>query len=351
MRLLILNRRCIKNPEKGGAESFTMEVAKEFVAKGYEVEWFASKPKNLITEEIIDGVKFIRKGNELTTHIYGFFYALKRKEYIIIDEFNGIGYFTFFFKKSILFIHQLYEEFWNAELGILGYIPRFLEKIFLKLYKDKLTITISNSTLEDLKSLGFKKIYVIYNGLDIKPLNEIPKKDKDLHVIYLGRLKKTKNPEDAIKAFLIIKEKINKAKISIIGDGPLKEKLIKKYKNMEGINFLGYIDEKEKYKLLSQAHFILVPSIREGWGQVVIQANAMGTPAIGYKVPGLKDSIIDGKTGFLVENYEEMAQKVIYLWQNKETYQNLSMQAIEWAKNFSWEKTRKEFFNVVEQII
>ncbi len=351
MKVLILNRRCIKHPEKGGAEKFTMEIAKEFVARGHQVEWFSSKPSNVSSEEVVDGVKFIRKGNELTTHIYGFFYAFKKQKCIIIDEFNGIGYFTFFFKNSFLFIHQLYEEFWNVELGVFGYIPRFLEKILLRFYKNKPTITVSNSTSKDLKRLGFKKVHIVHNGLDTRFINWSSKKDKNLHLVYLGRLKKTKNPEDALRAFLKIKEEINHAKISVIGNGPLRKSLIKKYGNINGINFLGYVDEKEKYEILSAAHLILVPSIREGWGQVVIQANAVGTPAIGYKVAGLTDSIINGKTGFLVKNYEEMAQKAIYLWQNKKVYQDISKYAIEWAKQFSWKKTRKVFVNIVEQVL
>ena len=351
MKVLILNRRCIKHPEKGGAEKFTMEIAKELAARGYQVEWFSSKPSHVSSEEILDGVKFIRKGNELTTHIYGFFYAFKKQNYIIIDEFNGIGYFTFFFKNSFLFIHQLYEEFWNVELGAFGYIPRLLEKMLLRFYKNKPTITVSGSTSKDLKRLGFKKVHIVHNGLDTRFISRNSKKDKNLHLLYLGRLKKTKNPEDALRVFLRIKKEINNAKISVIGNGPLRKSLVKKYGNINGINFLGYVDEKEKYEILSAAHLILVPSIREGWGQVVIQANAVGTPALGYKVAGLKDSIINGKTGFLVENHEEMAQKVIYLWRNKKVYQDLSRYAIEWAKQFSWKKTGTEFVNVIEQVL
>jgi len=160
MRVLILNRRCIKHPEKGGAENYTYHIAKGLIEAGCSVEWFSSKTKELKSEEIIDGIKFIRKGNELTTHFYGFMYMLnKSQDWLIVDEFNGVGYFTFFKKNSILLIHQLYEEFWNAELGFVGYIPRFLEKIFLRLYKNKKTITVppsNNSNFINLKSAHFR---------------------------------------------------------------------------------------------------------------------------------------------------------------------------------------------------
>src|SRR5208282_2923949 len=77
--VLILNRRCIKHPEKGGAEAYTFEFAKVLIEQGYRVEWFSSLAEGLKGTEEIAGITFIRKGNELTTHFHGFLYALKRR--------------------------------------------------------------------------------------------------------------------------------------------------------------------------------------------------------------------------------------------------------------------------------
>lgn len=342
-KFLILNRRCIRHPEKGGAEIYTYCLAQALIEAGKTVEWFCSRFKGAEKQESIDGIKFIRKGSELTTHFYGLFYALKRRKYLIIDEFNGIGFFTFFIKNSILLIHQLYEEFWIAQMGIFGIPFKFIEKFLLRLYKEKPAITVSNSTAEDLKKLGFREIHIIHNGLDIEPLPQQPQKNNVLSLVYLGRLKKTKNPEDAIKAFLIIKKSIPDVKLNILGEGPLMETLKIKYREQKDLFFKGYVDNLEKFSILEKSHFLLVPSIREGWGQVVIQANAMGTPAIGYNVSGLRDSIVDGITGMLVKDYKEMAEVIIKLWQDKERYNEMTKKSIEWAKNFSWERTKREF--------
>lgn len=348
--ILILNRRCIKHPEKGGAEVYTFEIAKGFRDSGFNVEWFSSKAKNLTSEEVIDGIKFIRKGDEFTTHFYGFLYALNKKEdYLIIDEFNGVGFFTFFKKNSIVLIHQLYEEFWNVELGKVGYIFRFLEKIILKFYKNKKTVTVSQSTKEDLEKLGFKNITIIPNGLEDYVLDETPEKNKNLTLIYVGRMKKTKNPESAIKIFLHVLKQVENSKLIMVGTGPLLEYLKEKYKNIKNIEFLGYLNEDEKKEYLKKSHFILVPSIREGWGQVVIQANAFGTPAVGFKVKGLIDSIKDKETGFLVNNEEEACDVIIKSFKDKDFYKNLSQKCINWAKNFSWEKTKKEFVSYANE--
>ena len=350
--VLILNRRCIKHPEKGGAEVYTLELAKALIEQGYKVEWFSSMAKGLNDKEELEGITFVRKGNELTTHFYGFLYALKKKDCFIVDEFNGMGFFTFFMKNSVILIHQTYNEFWTSELGLIGYPLKYIEKILLHLYSGKPAITVSDSTYQDLIKYGFKNIRIIHNGLDIKPLDHVSEKESALTLIYLGRLKKTKNPEDAIKAFLLVRNTIKDAKLWIAGDGPLYKPLKEQYKKTDGVFFLGYLNDKEKYRYLEKAHFLLVPSIREGWGQVVIQANAMGTPAIGYNVRGLKDSIKDGESGILVSNYQSMASEVIEYWLSKQKYLELAGQAIEWAKKFSWEKTGKEFvayFNNMEK--
>lgn len=333
------------HPEKGGAEAYTFELAKALIEKGARVEWVSSRQKNLKAEETLEGITFIRRGNELTTHLCGFLYALKKNPPLIIDEFNGIGFFTFFMKNSIVLVHQLYDEFWQAELGFIGRPLKWMERALLTLYRKRPAITVSASTCEDLKRLGFKDVTIIHNGVDLIPLQKTPEKEKNLTLVFLGRLKKTKNPEDAIKAFWAVHQTIRDSKLWMVGQGPLAKHLRDRFGNMPEIDFWGFVDDQKKYDLLKRAHFLLVPSIGEGWGQVVIQANAMGTPAIGYDVKGLRDSIQNGRTGFLVGNSDEMAARVIDLWKEEQRYEEICRNALEWAKTLSWEKTRKELIH------
>jgi len=342
-KILILNRRCIRHPERGGAEIYTYELAKALIEHGAAVDWFCARPKYLKRVEKIDGIKFIRRGNAFTTHFYGFFYALQKRDCLIIDEFNGLGFLTFFMKNSILLIHQLYDHFWTVEFGPIGYPFRVVERMILSFYRKKPTITVSVSTHEDLKRLGFKDVTIIHNGLDLIPSNDTLKKEENLTLIFLGRLKKTKNPEEAIKAFLLVHRSIPNAKLWIIGDGPLTKRLEKRYGKDKGIHFFGFVSDQEKYELLRRAHFLLVPSLTEGWGQVVIQANAVGTPAIGFEVKGLQDSIKNGQTGFLVKDYKEMSLKAMALWKDQDQYVAICKKALNWSNHFSWEKTKEEF--------
>ncbi len=346
-KILILNRRDILNPLSGGAEKYTFEISKALIENGCEVHWFSSKFKNSKSLEFYENVKIIRRGNEFFVHFFGLIYAiLNYKKYdLIIDEFNGIGFFTFFLKKSILLIHQLYQEFWTKEIGKMFFFMKYIEKFLLFLYRNKFTITVSDSTLNNLKEIGFKNVVVVENGID--EINVNCRKEENLTLCFLGRLRKTKNPEDAIKIFIKIKNFINDAKMIIIGTGPLENYLKEKYKNVKDLYFLGYLSEEEKYKNVCKCHFLIVPSIREGWGIVVIEASYLGVPVIGYNVPGLRDSIKDGINGFLVNSIDEAVDKILKIYNDKGFYNKLVESSKAYARRFSWKNTNEKFIKAL----
>lgn len=350
MRILFLNRRDIKNPAGGGAEVYTHEIARGLTERyNCIVNVFSSRFASSKKEEIIDGVRYIRKGNEFTVHFWGLLYALKhRKEFeLVIDEFNGIGFFTFFLPQSILLIHQLYREFWLRGLGLFGVFPYFFEPIILKFYKNKMAITVSNSTKNDLESLGFKQIHIVMNALRNKPLDSVPEKLRIPTMVFLGRLKPTKKPEDGIEIFKRIKEKIKDAQLWIIGQGPEEKNLKQKAEKIDGITFWGWVDDEKKMELLSKAYILLVPGVREGFGINVIEAASVGTPSIGYNVQGLRDSIIHGVTGFLVNKVDEAVEVSIRLLDKKDFYQKISQNCLNYARDFDWGKRVEDFWQKV----
>lgn len=347
MRILILNRRDITNPFMGGAEIYTHEIAKGLVDRyKSEVTVFSSRFKKGLALENLDGVNYIRRGNEISVHIFGFMYALKhRHKYdLIIDEFNGIGFFTFFLPQCCILAHQLYRELWIAELGILGLVPYVLEPLLVWFYRRKPLVTISNSSRRDFRRLGFKDITVIMVAtkhiLNSSRLHE----KKYSTLIFLGRLRRTKRPQDAIRLFEKVKAQMPEVKLWMVGSGPEEGKLKKQSLNIEGITFWGWVADKEKMEFLKEASVLLVPSIREGFGINVVEAARVGTPAVGYDVAGLKDSILHGKTGFRAKDVTEAAHYVCRLIGNKVLYEEMSGQCVDYAKDFSWDKRVDEFW-------
>jgi glycosyltransferase involved in cell wall biosynthesis len=350
MRILILNRRDIANPAGGGAEIYTHEIARGLVEKYHcRVQVFSSRFRGGQDHEKIDGVDYIRKGNEITVHWWGFLYALKnrRKFDTIIDEFNGIGFFTFMLSNSVLLIHQLYKEFWTTELGVLGNLPLIAEPVMLKRYQKKKTITVSNSTKNDLEHLGFHDVQVVMNALKRDFSHALLKKDDAPTLTFLGRLKSTKRPEDAVAIFQKVKQMIPAAKLWVIGRGPEEEKLRSMAKGLDGVTFWGWVDGAMKMSLLERSHLLLVPGVREGFGINVIEAASAGTPAIGYDVPGLRDSIRHGETGYLVKSTDDAAARIIFLMGEKELYEKLSSNCLLYAREFDWSTRIDEFWHKI----
>jgi glycosyltransferase involved in cell wall biosynthesis len=355
LRILWFNWRDIKNPAAGGAEVLTHEIMRRLVLKGHKMTLFTAQFPNCVLHESIDGVEVIRDGNRFGVYRKAArFYRKNQDKYdLIIDEINTRPFLTPTFAKTpiIALFHQMAREFWFYEtsfpLNYLGYY--YLEKKWLSHYRNITTITISESSKKDLESLDFKDIRIIPEGLDIKPLSEVPQKQSQPTLIFAGRLKKAKLPHHAIQAFELIKKEIPDARMWVVGDGYLLNKL--KMLNVRDIEFFGHVSNELKYELMSKAHLALVPAVREGWGLVVTEFNAMGTPVVGYNVPGIRDSVKDGITGILTKENSpvHLADAAVSLLRDKDSLRQLSSKALEDSRNFSWDHSAEAFERIIKQ--
>jgi glycosyltransferase involved in cell wall biosynthesis len=352
LKILWFNWRCWLNPAMGGAEVFTHEVAKRWVAQGNEVTLFTSKFEGAKDEEVVDGIRIIRAGGRFSVYREAQKYYSKRFVYenfdFVVDEINTHPFFAQKMVKSgekvVALIHQLACEFWFYEtpfpISYIGYY--YLENHWLKQYVDVPTVTVSESTKQDLLDLGFNDVSIVPEGLNFEPSTDIPLKNQNPVVVFLGRLTRAKRPDHAIRAFKCIRERFPLAELWIFGDGPLRNKL-ESY-NLSGVKFFGNLESSKRRSLLAKTWLHLVPGVREGWGLNVVECNALGVPSVAYNVPGLRDSVKEGKTGFLVRSgdFEDLAEKAIAILEDAKLRQVLSLSALRYAKTFSWDKTASE---------
>lgn len=341
----------------GGAEVFTYEVAKRWVRDGHEVTWFTSEYPDSKKEEVVDGIRIVRAGGKYS--VYGkakqFYKKRFSKEnfYVVIDEINTKPFFTPKFvnngERIVALIHQLAKEYWFYEtsfpMNYLGY--HFFEKRWLSNYLDVPTVAVSDSTKQDLSALGFKDVHVVTQGLNFEPLLKLPEKEDYPVIVFSGRLKRAKRPDHAIEAFKIVKDKLADGELWVIGDGPFKHDL--KKMAFEGVKFFGKLSNEERRTLLKRCWVLVNPSVREGWGLNVIEANALGTPCVGYNVPGLRDSIKDGETGLLATNgdVKMLSEKLFDMLSDDTLRNNFSRNSLEYSQNFSWDKTAEAFMKVM----
>ena len=360
LKVLVFNWRCWLNPKMGGAEVFTREVLKRWAEAGHDITLFASKFEGSHDEEVVDRVRIVRQGGKFSVYwkakkYYAKYFSKERYD-VVIDEINTRPFLTPKFvgngEKIIALIHQLAREYWFYEtcfpMSFLGYY--FFEERWLKNYAKILTVTVSNSTKKDLVDLGFERVFVVGEGLNFRPLRRLSGKEKYPVIVYAGRLKKAKRPDHAVRAFKIVKEKFPNAELWIIGDGYFRDKLMKI--SCEGIRFFGFLSNEERRNLIKKAWVLVNPSVREGFGLNVVEANALGVPCVAYNVAGLRDSILDDETGLLVKSgdVETLAQAIVQVLTSDIFRMRLSKKALAYSKNFSWNDVADGFMNVVRAV-
>jgi len=363
MKILILSWRDIKHPYGGGAELLSHEMAKRWADCGHEVTHFSASFPGAKSSEVIDGITYLRAGGWYNVHIKAFLRIITGRFDgfdVIVDEVHGIPFFSKLYSKTpvICLACEVAKEIWDQMYPFpLNIIGKMMEKIYLFLYRDVKFLTISDSTKGDLVANGIKSknITILPMGFTYSLPDKLPSKNKTPTLIFLGRLAKSKGVPDAIKAFSFIQKKFPKARLLVVGRGVLEyesflHEMVKKLGLEKQILFKGFVGEEEKFNLLSQSHLILVPSVREGWGLIVPEANLVGTPAIVYNVPGLRDVTKNNRNGVVVKagSPKSLADAAIKLLSADKEYQQLSKSSQAYAKSLSWDDTAKAGFDVLE---
>lgn len=370
MNILVLSWRDNKHPNAGGAEQVMHEHAKGWVGTGHKVIHFSSKMDELLKSETIDGIEFVRAGYQyLGVQIAGFFYYLKNRNKIdlVVDEFHGIPFFTPLYvkKPKLAVVQEVARKVWLLNplprpmswiIGMVGFLG---EPFIFLLYKKTPFMVGSNSAKEDVIKMGIprKNITVVPHGVIIPKISKLPTKERGKTIVYLGKLSKDKGIEDAIKCFSIMDKK-NYFNFWVIGRpetlqfGKYVESLVKKLKFKKRIKFWGFVSQEKKFELLAKSHVLINPSIHEGWGLVNIEANSVGTPVVSYHSAGLIDSVKQGVSGIICQNNSpvDLANNIIKILSDQQSYDKLKKGAVSWSKNFSWEKSRKLSLELINKI-
>lgn len=363
MNILILNWKDITHPQKGGAEVIAHFFAERLVKDHHQVTFLCQKYSDCKINETIDGVNIVRKGNKLTMFFYAFIYytSLKTKPDVVLEMINTIGWQTPLYvpkKKRVAYLNQLAKEVWWYEfplpIAILGYL---FERLQYAIYKSTKFLCYSNSTRDDLISYGIpkKNVHIFPLGLDHKKY--FPKGNKSLKplFVFVARLVKMKQADLCIKAVHKLHNKYPNLKLVISGNGPEENNLkslvtsLKLEKNVEFLsknNFHIRSNRNDpKVEYMRKAWALLLPSIKEGWGMVVTEAAACGTPAIVSNVSGLKDSVKNNESGIIIKQctVDQIAAAMEKIASNKKLRTDLSKGALHWAERYNWQRSYSAF--------
>ncbi|MHB1613705.1 MAG: glycosyltransferase family 4 protein [Actinomycetes bacterium] len=297
MRILVVNWRDLAHPRAGGAEVYTHEITAAWARTGHQVTWFSAAVTGHPEREVIDGVSHVRRGGRFTVYRQArrFYESEGRGRFdLVIDEVNTRPFLTPRYVDDahvVALIHQVCREIWFYEMPWpVAVVGRFwLERRWLGRYRDVPVLTVSDSSRQSLQAYGLRRVSLVSEGIatTVRPRGVL--REQAPTVLFVGRLSANKRPADALEAFARLRESMPDAQMWVVGTGPLHARLAARAP--VGVTFFGRVSEERKRELMARAHVLVVTSVREGWGLVVDEAAATGTPTIAYDVAGLRDSV------------------------------------------------------------
>jgi glycosyltransferase involved in cell wall biosynthesis len=356
LNILALNWRCTRHPQAGGSEANLFKQARRWAAGGHRVTVFCADPGREhapARDEVVDGVRVIRRGGRFTVYLLAaLFVVLNARRYDrVLDVANGIPFFAPLFTRRpvILLVHHVHDRQWFAEFPYpLAAVGWFLERRMVpRLYRREAAIAVSSTTRDALVRTGIERsrIRVIYNGVTPTTATGANGYSGGHRIAYVGRVKRYKRLDRLVRMIPALREEFPDIRLDVAGSGdamPDIEALVGELGLQDSVTVHGFVDERKKGAILSQASVFATTSMHEGWGLTVIEANSYGCPAVAYDVPGLRVAIRHGETGLLAQNDADFRRALSLFLGDEEARRHYSEAAREWAKKFSWDSCARQ---------
>lgn len=247
-------------------------------------------------------------------------------------------------KKSLITFHETYEYTKEKWFCGGGKWAQWLWNYTIK--NADYIIDISNT----IKRSG---VFYISDGINLNRFRSRKiEKDKKV-VLFVGRLTHQKGVEYFVEASQIVKKEL-KVKFIAVTNSPLKK--VKEYVNLlrkNEIELYEKVPSDEIVKLYQKADVLILPSLSEAFGLVLLEAMACGTPVVASNVGGIPNVVKDGIVGFLIppKDSQAIAKKTLMILKNEEIREKMRINCLEWVKNFSWEKIAEKYIEIYRKIL
>ena len=355
-RITFLVWRDTAHPDGGGSEVYVEQMARWLAGRGHDVTICCAAHPNAPADEVRDGVRFRRRGGWLSVYPQGLAYLLSaagRRSDIVVDVHNGLPFGSALIRRRGLhvLVHHVHREQWQIIYpGVPGRIGWWVEsRLAPWLYRRHSYITVSQSSKHDLSELGIDpdRIAVVCNGIDVPPPSAVGPKSPTPRICVLGRIVPHKQFEHALHVLARLSPDMPDLRLDVIGAGQWSTELTEVARELgvtDRVSFHGHVSDAERGALLDASWLMLVPSIKEGWGIAIMEAAARSVPALGYTFAGgVTESIVDGETGILVTDLEELISQCQALLEDTEARLAMGKKARERAQHFDWPRSALAF--------
>lgn len=230
---------------------------------------------------------------------------------------------------------------------IIAYSNQFLdESKFLGKYRDKIKIISNGINLEDFD--------VPYSKEECRDKLGLSKDGKV--ILFVGGLIERKNPHVLLKTLPIIKKFVPNAELIIAGKGLMLDKLKKLSQRLDidsNVRFSGFVTGNEKLLYYKSADVFVLPSSVESFGLVLLEASAFGLPLVVSSLEAFKAIVEERYNGLFTEtgNEKDLADKIIYLLENRDIREQMGKNGRERVKDYSWERIAEETEKVYEEVL
>jgi glycosyltransferase involved in cell wall biosynthesis len=365
---VVFNWRDPEHMLAGGSEIYAWELAVALRDAGADVEFLTSRDAGQARDGLVDGISVRRAGGRLTVYPWTLvrLLALRRAIDFVIDVENGVPSFARLVVPRrtpvLLVMHHVHlDQFGSHFPAPVAWVGRFIERRLMPVvYGRSPVVTISESTRDEMiRRLRWRgPISIVYNGADLTVAPSPPEHRKTSahkRIVVLGRLVVHKRVASVIEAVAELRDQHRRVDVDIIGRGPDEERLRAMVDDL-GVSDLvrlhGYVDEQTKADLIGRARLHVCASEGEGWGQVVLEAAAAGVPTVAYDVPGLRDSVQAGRTGWLLEAGDSLANGIVRALTELEVpgrAAEVDAECRSWAQRFTWADMHARSVQVVAE--
>jgi len=353
VNILLVNWLDLENPQAGGAELHLFEIFGRLAGRGHRIRLVASGWPGADPKARIQDIEISRSGSRTTFTLTGRG-AIRRalaeeRPDIVVEDVNKLPLYSAGLTDvpSYVIIPHLFgttafEEvpWWQALIVWAAELP------VPRAYRRSAFHAISESTRDDLVARGVaeSQVRVIHPGVDSVTFSPRPGLDRTAHpsFLYVGRLKRYKGVGTAIEALAIARRTRGDATLDVAGTGDDRhrlEALAARLGVSNAVRFLGYVTDEHKLRLLRTSWANVFPSVKEGWGLTVVEAAACGTPSLTSNSPGLRDSVRDGVTGYLVPHgdVDALARRMLELAERPALVDSLGKNARAFAESLTWD--------------
>jgi len=366
-RVLILNERDPRHPAAGGAEVHVAEISRRMAAMGFELTQAAVGFPGAPAREHVDGLEVLRLGR-----IRGYYPRVvatcaretRRGRFdVVVEHLNKLPFCAPAYSAvPVLAVnHHLFgrSAFLQVAWPIAATVVA-MEALIPWIYRRTRFLAVSQSSKDDLVARGIPadRIGLLYNGIRQPKIAASPISARPCRVTYFGRLERYKRVDLLLRALATLAPRFPALEIVIIGRGSRRddlERLTAQLGLTARTRFTGFASDSLRDALLADSRVCVCPSVKEGWGITVVEANALGVPVVATDAPGLRDAVLHEETGVLVADgapdvlVPRLAEAIGGLLADENRLARLAAGALAWSRRFDWDASAAIMAEAVER--